>query len=66
MFERGGNEMLARHEHHHIIGRIVELALVAFGTQRLHMPAHRLGVEIEVPLALALVIGFESSLIGIQ
>jgi hypothetical protein len=40
--------MLARHEHHHIVGRFFELALIAFGPERLDMAAHRAGVLVKV------------------
>jgi len=66
MFQRGGDEMFARHKHHHIIGRVVELALITFAAQRLHMVAHRFGVEIKVPLALPIIIRLKRRLIGVQ
>ena len=40
VFERGGDEVFARHEHQHIVGRIVELALVRFAAQSLDVVAH--------------------------
>ena len=66
MFERGGDEMLAGDEHDDIVGRVVELALVAFRTQRLDMPAHRFCMQVEMPDAFTLVIGLERGLVGVQ
>ncbi len=58
--------MLARHEHHHIVRRIVKLALIGLGAQRLHVPPHRLGMKFQMPLALRIVIGLERRLIGVE
>src|SRR3546814_5709685 len=39
--ERRRKEVLAGHEHDHIIGRILELRLIRFGAQRVDVRLHR-------------------------
>ena len=66
LLERGGNEMLTRHEHQHVIGRVLELALVGFCAQRLDMIAHRLDVGVQCDLAGIVVLRLERILIGVE
>ena len=65
-FQRGRHEVFAGNEHHHVIGRFLELGLVGLGPQGLHMVAHRLGVERQVARPLLLAVGLESGLVGVQ
>ena len=58
--------MLTGYEHHHIVGRIIELALIGLGPQRLDMAAHCLGMKIKVALAFGIVVGLERGLIGVE
>ncbi len=65
VFERGGNEVFARDEHHHVVGRFGKLRLVALGAERLDVLAHRLDVFAERALAGFVVGGLEGFLIGV-
>ena len=65
-FQRSSHEVLPRHEHHDIVRRIIKLALIGLGPQRLDMPAHRLGMELQVPFALDIIVGLERRLIGVE
>ncbi len=64
--ERGGDEMLARHEHQHIVGRILELALIALRAERLDVVLHRGDMRHQRQLAGVIVFRLERVLIGVE
>src|SRR3546814_4266312 len=53
--ERRRKEVLAGHEHDHIIGRILELRLIRFGAQRVDVRLHRGDMRRHMGRALGLV-----------
>jgi hypothetical protein len=65
-FERGGDEVLAGHEHQHIVGRFLELALIGLGAERLDVVAHGLDVGGERHAARGIVGSLERILIGVE
>ena len=66
VFQRGGDEVFAGDEHHHIVRRIIELALITLGAERLDVLPHRSRVQIEMVFARRIIRRLERGLIGVQ